>query len=78
MIVTQADLDGFHQFASEQLDQGSAEISWDEIFVLWESRRDRAQVSAAIRRGLADVEAGRHRPAEEALRDLSVEFGPYS
>jgi predicted transcriptional regulator len=36
----------------------------------WESVRDRDDINAAIREGLADIEAGRHRPADEVMREL--------
>ena len=43
------------------------------------SRADREETLAAIREGLADVEAGRTKPAREALRRLARKYGiPHS
>jgi prevent-host-death family protein len=37
--------------------------------------KDRLEAIAGIRRGIADVKAGRTRPAEEVFRDLFERFG---
>ena len=46
----------------------------EECLDLWEidnqSAEERAETVRAIRQGLADVEAGRTRPAEDVVRDL--------
>ena len=70
MFVTQQELDAFHRFASARLGNGGSEQTWDDLLVQWESNRDRDDINAAIRRGLEDVEAGRHRPAEEVIEEL--------
>ena len=75
MAVTQDQLDDFHRFASEKLNNGGANLSWDELFILWQSEHERDEINAAIREGLADVEAGRHQPAREAMEDIRKEFG---
>ena len=75
MTVTQQQLDDFHRFASEKLANGSAELTWDELFIWWRSSRDRESVNAAIRQGLADIDAGRYQPADEAMEEIRQEFG---
>lgn len=35
----------------------------------------RAEVTAKIRRGMADVEAGRTRPANEAMAQIAAKYG---
>ena len=70
MSVTQHDLDAFHHFATARLADGASRLSFDELVVEWESTRDRDEINAAIREGLADVEAGRHRPADEVSEEL--------
>ena len=70
MAVTQEELDRFHRFASEKLGNGGGDLSWDELFIQWESICDQDDVNAAIKQGLADVDAGRHRPASEVMEDL--------
>lgn len=37
--------------------------------------KDRQEAIAGIRRGLADVKAGRTRPAEDVFRDMFEKFG---
>ena len=37
--------------------------------------KDRLEALAGIRRGLADVKAGRTRPAEDVFRDIEEKFG---
>ena len=34
-----------------------------------------AEITASLRRGFADLDAGRVRPAEQAIRDLAVRLG---
>jgi len=74
MTVTQAELDDFHRFASARVG-AAAEMSWDELFIEWQSTRDRDATNQAIREGLADVDAARHQPAEEAMEEIRREFG---
>lgn len=72
--VTQQDLDDFHRFASERLGSRGADVSWDELLIEWQSARERDAENAAIREGLADVEAGRFQPAAEAMEEIRKEF----
>ena len=66
MPVTTEELAGFTQFALERVNNGGVE-SLEECLLLW---RERAEVNAAIRRGLAEADAGLGRP----LRDFIAEF----
>lgn len=75
MTVTQIELDSFHRFASDRLEGGGEEFTWDELFILWDSTRHRASVNAGIREGLADVDAGRYEPADDAMDEIREEFG---
>jgi predicted transcriptional regulator len=70
MTVTQQDLDGFYSFATRRLQSAGKDLSFDELVVEWEPLRDRDDVNAAIRDGLADVEAGRYRSADEVAEEL--------
>jgi hypothetical protein len=74
MPVTQEELDSFHRFASKKLNDEPAELSWDELFVHWQSAREREKVNTAVREGLADVEAGRYQDASEAMEEIRKEF----
>ena len=75
MSTTREELDQFHQFAAERLAQNESRASLDELLSEWQDAREREVINAAIRRGLADVEAGRHEPAEKAMKDIRQEFG---
>jgi hypothetical protein len=70
MSVSREDLDSFHQFAIGRIDQSDLELTFDDLIVEWDSQRNRAEINAAIRQGLEDVEAGRTRPASEVLKEL--------
>ncbi len=70
MAVTQDDLDNFHRFATERLSNGEADLTIDDLVIEWDSRRNRDEINAAIREGLADVDAGRTRPANEVTEEL--------
>jgi predicted transcriptional regulator len=65
-------LESFHEFVARQLASGTAaQMSPEQALARW---REREESLAAIREGLADVEAGRTRPAEEVLRELRAEL----
>ncbi len=77
MQVTQQDLDSFHRFAQQKLQNGGAE-SIEELFDLWRieqpSPEDENEIHAIIRQGLADIKAGRGRPAEDVISDLRRKY----
>ena len=75
MAVRQEEIDGFHEFATNRIREGAEEITFDDLVMEWESLRDREDINAAIREGLADVEAGRHRPASEVMKELAEKYG---
>lgn len=70
MTVTQDDLDNFHSFASERLTSGGNGLTIDDLVIEWDSVRNREEINAAIREGLADIDAGRTRPADEVTEEL--------
>jgi hypothetical protein len=67
------DLIAFKGFIDEKLSEGGVE-TLDEALGLWEyenqNSEEREATLDAIREGLADVEAGRTRPAHEVLAEL--------
>lgn len=75
MAVTQQDLDGFYAFATGRLHTAREDLSFDDLVIEWESLRDRDDINAAIREGLADVEAGRYRSADEVMEGLRKKHG---
>jgi len=68
------DIRAFQSFVDEKLSNGGEGLSLDEALDLWEyensPEEERVETLEAIRRGLADVEARRVRPAFEALAEL--------
>ena len=74
MPATLEELDSFREYAAGRLKDGTT-ASLDELLMEWADRRDRAAINHAIDRGLADVEAGRYEPADQAMEKIRREFG---
>jgi len=78
MSVTLNELEDFHRFAREKLHNGGAQ-SLEELCDLWRiehpSAAEEADIHAAIGQGIADIQAGRYRPAEEVTAELRKKFG---
>lgn len=70
MTVTQHELDSFHRFATDRLRKSEEELTIDDLVIEWDSMRNREQINAAIREGLADIDAGRTRPADQVTEEL--------
>ena len=70
MTVTQHELDSFHRFATDRLSKSEEELTIDDLVIEWDSMCNREQINAAIREGLADVDAGRTRPADQVTEEL--------
>ena len=68
------DLRAFRDFADAKLSNGGSAMTLEEALSLWEYENspdeERGETLEAIRRGFADIEAGRVRPAREALEEL--------
>ena len=71
-------LAAFQQFAHQKVDAGEAE-TLEELFDLWRlehpTPEEQAEIHEAIRQGLADIEAGRYRPADEVMEELRAKYG---
>lgn len=78
MSVTNSEIDQFCSFAKAQIAVHNPE-SISELVDLFLHERpspeEQAEVRAAIARGLADIEAGRGRPADEVLQELGRKHG---
>lgn len=74
MVITQDQLDSFHQFATEKLNDNGSELSWPELFDLWRLENptadQQAEIYAALDESLDDIERGRHRSADQVMREL--------
>ncbi len=73
MSITKADLDDFQRFAAEKLASDDAE-SMNELLRAWEASREQQETVDSVKRGLADVEAGRTRPAKDVLDELRADL----
>lgn len=73
------DLRAFKGFIDEQLATDGADLTVDEALALWEYENspevEREETIQAIRRGFADIEAGRVRPAEDFDREFRQKHG---
>jgi hypothetical protein len=83
--MTRQEIDSFHQFATSQLDFDEPdELSLDEVFDLWRianpSSTEMSECVASMRRGMADIEAGRVFSARAVIAELrgKLAVGPRS
>ena len=78
MSTTLDQLAAFQQFAHQKVDAGEAN-ALEELFDLWRlehpTAEEQAEIPEAIRQGLADIEAGRYRPAEVVMEELRTKYG---
>ena len=70
MFVTQAELDDFHSFASGMIGNGGASMSLVELASAWQGTRETLDANDGIRRGLAEVDAGKHRSLDEFMSEF--------
>jgi hypothetical protein len=75
MSSTRDEFASFQAYAESRLACGDLSVSLDELFAEWHDTQCRDEIDAAIRRGLADMESGRYRSAEESLENIRQEFG---
>ena len=72
------DLNAFKGFIDEELSNGGADMTLDEALARREyedqTDEERAATVEAIREGLADMHAGRTRPAGEVVAELRRKF----
>jgi hypothetical protein len=78
MSIVHDELAGFQHFAEQKIRGGDVE-SLDELFDLWRLEHptpdEQADVHAAIRQGLDDIQAGRYRPADEVTTQIRAKYG---
>jgi hypothetical protein len=74
MSTVREDLERFHHFVDERLARGNDDVSLDELFDQWQDSQSRDEINVAIRRGLADVDAGRHQDVAEAMKVIRHEL----
>ncbi len=74
MPATIEELAQFQQFAAEQLKNGGAAMSLEELVELWRRQRpsddELLESLESLQRGLADIQAGRVLPARTVIEEL--------
>jgi len=79
MASTQEQLESFHQFAQQRINVDPEALSMDELYLMWRTQNpddvELAESLEALKRGMADAQAGRTRPARDVFSDLADRFG---
>ncbi len=71
MAITVSDVEAFHRFAISRVTaMEGTELTFDDLFLEWDSTCHQQEIDAAIRQGIADVDEGRTRDASEFNREL--------
>lgn len=74
-IQSPTDAEAFYQFLGATLSQGERETPPERLLRKWREERELAESCAAIREGMADLEAGRVRSLEDFDRDFRQRNG---
>ncbi|HEX4000445.1 MAG TPA: hypothetical protein VHX65_17975 [Pirellulales bacterium] len=72
MIVSQSDIDSFHQFATRAISERGLGLSLEELLEQRHAEQEREETIESVRRGVEDADAGRVRSIAEvdkAIRD---------
>ncbi len=77
-MATKDQVDSFHQFASQQVENNGAELSMEQLFDLWQvqnsSNEELVESVAAVTAALRDMENGdTGRPVEDVIAELRKE-----
>jgi predicted transcriptional regulator len=75
MSITTNEFENFANFSRAKLEIEANELTLDDLVIEWQSYQNREEINAAIREGLDDAQAGRHRPADEVMADLQKKHG---
>lgn len=67
------DLEVFHDFLGQQIENGGRELSPEELLAYW--RQEHAEAVEDIRQGIKDLEEGRFRSFEEVDADMRRKYG---
>jgi hypothetical protein len=71
-VEAKNDLKNFHDFVADQLANGGAELTPDQVLVMW---RERVDTITAVREALDAVDAGRTKPLDEFSKDFRQRHG---
>ena len=68
MPVTHNDLEHFHHFASERLENAETEMTFDDLVT--QCRDERSVTNDALREAFAQLDAGLEQPLDEAMEEI--------
>lgn len=74
MPVTELELKSFTEFVSAQMELDDT-LSLELCLDRWRAEQERAETIAAVKRGVADMEAGRFQTLEEFDAEFRKVFG---
>jgi predicted transcriptional regulator len=74
MSLTHADIADFSHFASQQIGNGGSEFTLAQLAIRWQAAKERNEAVAAIREGLADIDAGRTQDAFEFVAEMRSKY----
>lgn len=79
MAITQKQLDSFHEFAKEQLDNNGSELTFADLYEMWRIQQptddELAENVAAVKAAIRDLEQGdRGVPFEDHIRELRQKY----
>ncbi len=66
-VESKNELKHFHDFVADQLTNGGAQLTPEQVLAMW---RDRVDAIAAVREGFDAVDAGRTKPLDEFAEDF--------
>ena len=75
MAISQAELDSFHRFATDQLNSSDESLTLEVCLQLWREKREYVETVRDVRSGLADVAAGRVHSLAEFDADMRSMLG---
>lgn len=69
------DSEAFYDFLGQSLQQGARELPPEALLRKWRAEREYEEACDDIRQGIANMEAGRGRPAGEVFAELRQRHG---
>ncbi|TWT92314.1 hypothetical protein Pla108_41130 [Botrimarina colliarenosi] len=74
MSAPLTDLDAFYAFGRNKLAE-DGDLSLDDLLFEWDAASHHDAINEAIREGVADVDAGRTRPATQVVAETRSRYG---
>lgn len=75
MAITVSDVEAFHRFAISRVTaKEGTDLTFDDLFLEWDSTCHQQEIEAAIRQGIADVDQDRTRSVTDFNRELREQY----